>query len=144
MALSTTPESEIKMNLSNPIQVINLKEFLPLDGENRVEICYIDGGLNIDIYFEKDGMELIPDKLRLSFSNVAHFFKSPFPGYSFFSCSGDRELSLLHSVVEYAQSDLVDLEQKRAGGAGLKHYRLFLHSTGNAIHVIAKSCGISK
>lgn len=137
-------ESESKMKLSHPIKVINLMEFLPPDGESRVEMSYVNRVLNIDIYFEKDDQECSLEKLILTFSSTAHFFKSPFPGYSFFSSPGDRDLSLLHSVVEYAQSDLVDIEQEIAGGTGLKHYRLFLHATGIAIHVIAKSCSMSR
>jgi hypothetical protein len=71
------------------------------------------------------------------------FFKTPFPGYSFFSCPDVRDLLLLNSLVEYGHSDMLDMEHKTSGATGYRHYRLFLHSTGVAIHVITQSCEIS-
>ena len=49
---------------------------------------------------------------------------------SFFSCPDDRNLPLLDSLVEYGYSGMLEI-------------RLFLHSIGVAIHVIAQSCEIS-
>lgn len=131
------------MQLSNPIEVLNLDDFLPSDGETRFEMYYVDRALSLDIFYEaKDSASRIA-KRRICFSQAKYFFKTPFPGYSFFSCPDDRNLSLLNSLVEYANSDMLATEHQESGATDYKHYRLFLHSTGVAIHVIAQSFAIS-
>lgn len=131
------------MQLSNPIQVVNLDGFLPSDGETRFEMFFADGVLSLDIFYEVDDSESCTAKRRICFPHAKYFFKTPFPGYSFFSCPDDRDLSLLNSLVEYGHSDMLDIDHKTSGTTGYRHYRLFLHSTGVAIHVIAQSCEIS-
>lgn len=116
--------------------------FLPADGEKRIDMCYSGGVLNIDIFYEVEGLDNQEAKKSISFLRAKYFFKTPFPGYSFFACPDDRDISLLDSLVEYEHSDMLDMEVD-AGVVGYKHYRLFLHSTGVAIHVIAKGCDIS-
>ncbi|MFC7422153.1 hypothetical protein ACFQNF_20045 [Iodobacter arcticus] len=130
------------MQLSNPKQVVNLDDFLPPDGEERFDMFFADGVLSLDIFYETEdsGNDA---KRRILFDHAKYFFKTPFPGYSFFSCPDDRNLSLLNSLVEYEHSDMLAMERGSSMGAGYKHYRLFLHSTGVAIHVIAQSCEIS-
>lgn len=131
------------MQLSNPIEVLNLDDFLPSDGETSLEMCYVDRVLNVDIFYDTDDSASGVAKRRIRFSQAKYFFKTPFPGYSFFSCPDDRNLSLLNSLVEYGNSDMLAMERQKSGASDYKHYRLFLHSTGVAIHVIAQSCAIS-
>jgi hypothetical protein len=131
------------MQLSNPKRVVNLDEFLPPDGEARFEMSFIDGVLNLDVFYEAEGPTTHEVKRRILFNQAKYFFKTPFPGYSFFSCPDDRNLAMLNSLVEYEHSDMLDMERGSSGSAGYKHYRLFLHATGVAIHVIAQSCEIS-
>lgn len=129
------------MQLSNPIRVFDLDEFLPADGESRFAMNFTNRILAIDIFYEKEDSsnEFIRS---LRFECAISFFKTPFPGYSFFQCEEDRNVSLLNSVVHYENSDFAALENENGGG-GYKHYRLFLHSAGAAIHVIAKSFAIT-
>ncbi|MFZ5637113.1 MAG: hypothetical protein ACOY82_11085 [Pseudomonadota bacterium] len=130
------------MKMSKPIQIINFDDFLPADGESRFSLHFVDAVLTLEIYFEDDesSVELMR---RLRFESAKYFIKTPFPGYSFFSCAEDRDVSLLNSLVQYETSDML----KHEVGADLvneyKHYRLYLHSSGAAIHVIAKSCDFS-
>lgn len=131
------------MRLSNPRQVLDLDEFLPSDGETGIEMTYVGDVLVLSISYELDAPAPRTARRKISFSRVQSFFKTPFPGYSFFTCPEDRDLSLLHSVVEYGQSDLIDAQSDVAGGGRYRHYRLFLESTGAAIHVIAQSCKMS-
>ncbi|TLG90646.1 hypothetical protein FEM54_16705 [Pseudomonas edaphica] len=131
------------MKLSNPKKLLDLDSFLPSDGETRFDMSYSDGVLNLDIFYEVEGFDLGEAKKSIRFSRAKYFFKTPFPGYSFFTCLDDRDISLLNSLVEYEHSDMLDMEGKSSGGADCRHYRLFLHSTGVAIHVIAQSCEIS-
>lgn len=131
------------MQLSDPIEVLNLDDFLPSDGETSLEMCYVDRVLNVDIFYDADDSGSGVAKRRIRFSQAKYFFKTPFPGYSFFSCPDDRNLSLLNSLVEYENSDMLAMERQESGATDYKHYRLFLHSTGVAIHVIAQSCAIS-
>jgi hypothetical protein len=131
------------MQLSNPKQIINLDDFLPSDGETRFEMFFSDGVLNLDIFYETADFESRDARRRIRFSQAKYFFKTPFPGYSFFSCPDDRELSLLNSLVEYEHSDMLEMECGASKRTDYRHYRLFLHSTGVAIHVIAQSCEIS-
>jgi hypothetical protein len=131
------------MQLSNPIEVFNLDDFLPSDGEDGFEMLYAEGVLSLDIFYETDDSAPRNARRRIRFLQAKYFFKTPFPGYSFFSCSDHRDTPLLNSVVEYGHSDMLEMEQKTSGSTGYKHYRLFLHSTGIAIHVIAQSCEIS-
>lgn len=131
------------MQLSNPIPVLSLDDFLPSDGETRFELLFADGVLNLDIFYEPDDSAPCTAKRRICFLHAKYFFKTPFPGYSFFICPDDRDLTLLNSVVEYGHSDMLNMEHKTSGATGYRHYRLFLHSTGVAIHVIARSCEIS-
>ncbi len=124
--------------LSNPIRVFDLDEFLPADGESRFALSLADGTLAVDIFYERDSSEEFVRTLR--FGVARSFFKTPFPGHSFFQCEEDRNVTLLNSVVHYEYSDFAALE---SGSDVYKHYRLFLHSVGAAIHVIAKSFAIS-
>jgi hypothetical protein len=128
----------MQLKLSNPIQVFDLDEFLPADGESRFALNYSEGTFAVDIIYEKEGF---PGEFvrTLRFGVARSFFKTPFPGYSFFQCKEDRNVALLNSVVHYGHSDLSNLD----GSIGYKHYRLFLHSAGAAIHVIAKSFAIT-
>lgn len=138
-----TRDGSNRMQLSNPKKVLDLDSFLPSDGEDGFEMSYSKGILNLVIFYEPEGLELGEARKTIRFSPAKYFFKTPFPGYSFFICPDDRDISLLNSVVEYEYSDMVDIESKSLRTAGYKHYRLFLHSTGVALHVIAKSCEIS-
>lgn len=131
------------MQLSKPIQILNLESFLPSDGESRFEMSFADGVLRLDVFYETEDHGLSDAKREFQFAQAKYFFKTPFPGYSFFSCPDDRNVSLLNSLVEYEHSDMLDMEHGTSGTTGYKHYRLFLHSVGVAIHVIAKSCVIS-
>jgi hypothetical protein len=131
------------MLLSNPRQVVNLDEFLPSDGEARFEMFFADEVLSLDVFYEVEEPTPHEAKRQILFNQAKYFFKTPFPGYSFFSCPDDRNLELLNSLVEYEHSGMLDLERESSGGGGYKHYRLFLHSTGAAIHVIAQSSEIS-
>ena len=125
--------------LSNPIRVFDLDEFLPADGESRIALSLAEGTLAVDIFYEEeDSSEEFFRTLR--FGVTRSFFKTPFPGHSFFQCEEDRNVALLNSVVHYEHSDFAALE---SGSGGYKHYRLFLHSAGAAIHVIAKSFAIT-
>ncbi len=130
------------MKLSGPKRLFNLDEFLPQDGESRVEIRYSNGVLYLDIFYERD--DVVGEvKRTISFFQTRCFFKTPFPGYSFFTCPDDRNLSLLNSLVEYEQSEMLTVEESASVDKGYRHYRLFLHSTGMAIHAIARSCDLS-
>lgn len=131
------------MQLSNPIEVLNLDDFLPPDGETSFEMNYVDRVLNLDIFYEAETSGSRVAKRRIRFSQAKYFFKTPFPGYSFFSCPDDRNLLLLNSLVKYENSDMLAREHQESGAAEYNHYRLFLHSAGVAIHVIAQSVVIS-
>lgn len=128
------------MQLSNPIEVFNLDDFLPSDGEDKFEMSYVKDVLNLDIFYEVGDSEPRAARRRIRFPHARYFFKIPFPGYSFFSCPDDRDLSLLNSLVHYRHSDMLDMDHKTSGPTDDKHYRLFLHSVGFAIYVIAESC----
>ena len=104
---------------------------------------YAERVLNLDIFYEKDDSESCAAKRRICFSDAKYFFKTPFPGYSFFNCPDHSNTPLLNSLVEYGHSDILDMERKTSGATEYRHYRLFLHSTGVAIHVIAQSFEIS-
>jgi hypothetical protein len=130
------------MKLSNPPKLLDLDSFLPSDGETRFDMSYSGGTLNLDVFYEVEGFDLGEGKISICFSRAKYLFKTPFPGYSFFTCLEDRDISLLNSLVEYGYSDMLDVDEKTSGVTGYKHYRLFLHSTGVAINVIAKSCEI--
>jgi len=129
------------VKLSNPRKVFDLDDFLPADGEDSFDISYSQGDLNLDIYYEPDDSEEELCK-RIRFTKARHFFKSPFPGVSFFNCVDDKDLSLLNSIVEYEQSELLEKDSASPGSAGYKHYRLFLHSSGVVIYVVALSLDV--
>lgn len=131
------------MKLSKPRKLLDLDDFLPSDGENRIEMYYSGGVLSLDIFYEVAGAESGEVKKCIRFSQAKYFFKTPFPGYSFFTCPDDRDMSLLSSLVEYEQSDMLEKEGG-SKGAGYRHFRLFLHSTGVAINVIAKFFEVSE
>lgn len=130
------------MQLSNPKQIYDLDRFLPSDGESGLEMRFADGNLYLDISYEKEDGTLVQRDVQ--FIHAKYFFKTPFPGYSFFSCPDDRNLSLLNSLVQYESSEFLEVELEKSESGEYKHYRLFLHSTGVAIHVIANSCEVSR
>lgn len=133
-----------KPKLSKPKKVLDLDSFLPLDGEDRYEMFYSDRVLDLDIFYEPKDSDIGKAKRRIRFSQAKYFFKTPFPGYSFFTCPDDGDISLLSSLVEYEHSDILVMERESSGASDYRHYRLFLHSAGVAIHVIAESCEISR
>ncbi|MRJ21198.1 hypothetical protein FRT60_12785 [Pseudomonas haemolytica] len=126
------------MKLSNPKKLVDMNSFLPLDGESRVEILYAGTELIINVFFEiGDGAS--DEKKTFRFKKAKYFYKLPFPGYSPFSCSSDEGIELLNCLVEYGYSEMVDIDKERSGISGYAHYRLFFHSIGVAVYVIAKS-----
>lgn len=131
------------MKLSNPREVLNLDDFLPLDGEDRIDLFSIDGDLCLDIFYEPKDSVPCGAKCRIVFQYAKYVIKSPFPGYSFFNSPGDRELLFLNSLVEYENSDLVEIDNKNWPTSDSKHYRIFLHSSNIALHVIADSYKIT-
>ena len=139
MVVQLIKREDRKMKLSNPIKVLDLESFLPPDGETKFELSYSQGDLNLNIFYESDDSELGESQKSIRFLKAKHFFKSPFPGHSFFVCPDDRDLSLLDSMVEYENSEMLDAASESSGSVGYRHYRLFLHSSGVAMHVIAQS-----
>jgi len=53
-----------------------------------------------------------------------------------------NDVSLLDSLVEYAQSKFLEKSIDERILDDFKHYRLFLHSVGIALHIIAESIEI--
>jgi hypothetical protein len=126
------------MKLSSPIRIFNLDEFLPVDGESSFALHFSNGVLLMEIFYEDE--ESSSELMRsFRFESAKYFFKTPFPGYSFFTCVDDREISLLNSLVQYQTSEMLKQEMEASGASDYKHYRVFLHSSGVAIHVIAKT-----
>ena len=130
------------MNLAKPKRILNLNSFLPPGGEDGLDLSYHSGTLDLTIQYEKTGGETGDARKVIRFMDAKYFFKTPFPGYSFFSCPDDRDVSLLSSLVEYEYSDMVEMDKKRYNINGYRHYRLFLHSVGFAVYVIAQSCEV--
>jgi hypothetical protein len=141
----------------NAREVFNLNDLLPLDGEDRLEISTDGGELNIDIFYETSDTEPRTAKLRIHFPFAPYFVKTPFPGYGIIEdmsvdgkkiSGNDAEMLFLNSLVEYRYSIMLDGLHKSSekyefrSYADCKHYRLFLHSVGVAINVIAESCKI--
>ncbi|QIB04454.1 hypothetical protein GZ982_07050 [Pseudomonas fluorescens] len=120
-----------------------MDSFLPLDGEERVDINYSDGDLNLDILYEVGEAAEGVAKKSIRFLRAKYFFKSPFPGHNIFVCPDDGDISLLNSLVEYECSGLLDIDGRTLGVADYRHYRLFLHSVGVALYVVAKSFELS-
>ncbi|WP_148046936.1 hypothetical protein [Pseudomonas poae] len=131
-----------KIKLSNPKQLLDLDQLLPGGGENRFEIFYSGTTLNLDIFYDAEDPSLGEIKKSIRFLKVTCFFKQPFPGYSFFSCKEDSDISTLGSLVEYGHSDMIAMRQGKELSSDDKHYRLFLHSVGAALYVIANSVDI--
>lgn len=131
------------MKLSKPKEIYNLDKFLPPDGEDTVEISLSSGQLDIDIFYEPLESKK-EQKKTIRFRDVRHFFKSPFPGVSLANCPDDRNLELLHSLVQYEYSELLDNDPGSIESSNYKHYRIFLHSVGMAIYVVAESTEITQ
>jgi hypothetical protein len=129
------------MNIDYAKKVIDLDEFLPLDGEDRVDIFYEDGSLRLEIFYEStDGKRV--SRLVIEFINADYFVKSPFPGYSLFNPRQEQDISLLHSLVEYEKSDWIDVACGGSAHETRKHYRIIFHSVGMALHVISGTCKV--
>jgi len=126
------------MKLSSPKKLVDMNSFLPLDGESSIEILYAGTELIIDVFFEPDdgGSD---EKKTFRFKKAKYFYKLPFPGYSPFSCSSDEGIELLNCLVEYGYSEMVDIDKEKSGISDYTHYRLFFHSVGVAVYVIAKT-----
>lgn len=130
------------MNLSNPKRVINLSDFLPVDGESKFEMRYVDRVLNLEVIYDKDDTDQEFKRVFI-FDQATFFLKTIFPGQSIFNYPNGRNISLDDSLVEYEHSDLLNSLARIDDRSGYKHYRLFLHSVGVAIHVISRSCELS-
>lgn len=127
------------MKLSQPQKLLDLDTFLPPDGEDDFDLSYIDNYLTLNIFYDPELPDITRAKKSIRFLWPNYFIKTPFPGHSFFSCPEDRDLSLLNCLVEYKNSDMLDIANKISGSPNFKHYRLYLQSEGAAIHIIAQS-----
>ncbi|MGH8451071.1 hypothetical protein [Pseudomonas sp.] len=131
-----------KIKLSKPKQLLDLDQLLPGGGENRFELFYSGTTLDLDVFYDAEDLSLGEVKKSIRFLGVTYFFKQPFPGYSFFSFKEDSDISTLGSLVEYGYSGMIVMRQGEELSSEDKHYRLFLHSVGAALYVIAASVDI--
>lgn len=127
------------MRLSHPQKLLDFDTFLPLDGEDDVEMSWVDNSLTLNIYYDPELPGISRTKKSFVFLSPSYFVKTPFPGHSLFSCSGDRDLSLLSCLVEYKSSELLDVANKIPGSPNYRHFRVYLHSVGAALHIVARS-----
>ncbi|EPF67786.1 hypothetical protein [Pseudomonas syringae] len=130
------------MKLSQPQKLLDLDTFLPSDGEDAFDMSYSENYLTLNIFYDPDIPGITEAKKSIRFLWPSYFIKTPFPGHSFFSCPEDRDLSLLNCLVEYKNSEMLDIANKNLPPPGFKHYRLYLQSEGSAVHVIAQSVEI--
>lgn len=128
------------MKLSNPKEIFDLNDILPPDGEDGVELHYVEGDLKIKLYYQSnDGADY---NKTICFYSARHFIKGSFPGFSLFSCEQDTNISLLDSIVEYEESEFLESTLSASFVNDFKHFRVFFHSAGITMHVIAKSVEI--
>lgn len=130
-------ESRHVMNLSSPKIAYDLRPILPLDGEDRIDIIHSGDSVLLRIIYQpaESPREMV---CGINFVGVRFFIESPFPGAGVFFCPDDGIVEMLESLVEYDHSDLVEAESEFSGDDELRHYRIFLHSVGVAINVIAE------
>lgn len=126
------------MNLDHAKQVVDLDEFLPPDGEDRVDLFYEEGSLRLEIFYESSNDQR-ESKRVIEFIHADHFIKSPFPGYSIFRSQQKQDVSLLNSLIEYEKSDWILTVYGDKGHVNRKHYRILFHSVGMALHVLCGS-----
>jgi hypothetical protein len=127
------------MKLLQPQKLLDLDAFLPSDGEDDVEMSWADNSLTLNIYYDPELPSVARAKKSFIFLRPSYFIKTPFPGHSFFSCPEDQELSLLSSLVEYKSSEMLDVANKVPGSPSYRHFRVYLHSVGAALHIVAHS-----
>lgn len=127
------------MKLSQPQKLLDLDTFLPSDGEDDFSMSYAENYLTLDIYYDPELSAPTRVKKSLRFFWPSYFVKTPFPGHSFFSCPDDRDLSLLSCLVEYKSSEMLDIANKPPGLPRYRHFRVYLHSVGAALHIVAQS-----
>ncbi len=130
------------MRLSGPKEVLNFDKILPLDGENRFDLYYAEREIVLNIFYDSCTDSVVEVKKTIRFSGAKYFYKMPFPGCSIFNCVDDNEVVLLNSLVVYDYSEMVEKDSGSASVCDYKHYRLFLHSVGVAIYVIAELCTV--
>ncbi len=61
------------MQLSKPIEVFNLDDFLPSGGEDGFEMMYADGVLSLDIFYETCDSAPRNARRRISFLQAKYF-----------------------------------------------------------------------
>lgn len=127
------------MKLLQPQKLLDLDTFLPSDGEDDVEMSWVDNSLTLNIYYDPELPGIVRAKKAFVFLSPSYFVKTPFPGHSFFSCPDDRDLSLLSCLVEYKSSEMLDIANKPPGLPRYRHFRVYLHSVGAALHIVAQS-----
>lgn len=123
-------------------QILDLDEFLPPDGEDRVDIFYEGGSLRLEVFYELVGSQQESRRI-IEFVDADYFVKSPFPGYSLFSYQKELDISLLNSLIEYKKSDLISKAYGDDVCETRKHYRIIFHSVEMVLHVISSSCKLS-
>lgn len=125
------------MKLSNPKLILNLYNFLPQDGEDKIELHHIDGNLSLILFYESD--EGIMSKKTIRFNSTLQCFQGLFPGFSFFTCKDDNDIPLIGSVVEYGRSEFLEKSVDECIRDDFKHYSLVLNTVGFAFEIIAES-----
>lgn len=139
MVLSKKLEGKY-MKLSGPKEVFDFDTVLPLDGEDRFDLCYSERQVVLSVFYCTEFDDLAEQKIVIRFDGAKYFFKMPFPGRSIFICSDDEEVRLINSLVVYDYSEMIAADMRDASVSLYKQYRLFLHSVGVAIYVVAESC----
>jgi len=128
------------MKQSESELILNLYDFLPSDGEDNIELHYVDGNLNLILFYESDdGTE---SKKTIRFNSTLQYFQGLFPGFSFFTCKDDNNIPVVGSVVQYGRSEFLEKSVDKCIRDDFKHYSLALNTVGFAFDIIAESIEI--
>lgn len=133
------------MKVAGPKKVLNFRGYIPAGGEDFVNINYCGCDLTVEILCESEGEEGDEAVLTLKFVDARYFIKSSLPGIALLSASVDSDVSVLSHLVEYEWSEWVALDEQATGLSGYKHFRMFLHSVGLVLDVVANGvCQLSE
>ncbi|SRX75273.1 hypothetical protein AEQU3_02267 [Aequorivita antarctica] len=131
------------MKCSSPIIIFNTDLFFPSHGENKIDLSYNDGNLNVNIYYDsKESNEECT--INFLFKHTCFHRLTNFPGVSD-SLINFEKYEKIDSLIEFKNSDYKLQWEKHFNNLfKFRHFRIFFINANHYLEVISADLIIKK
>lgn len=145
------------MKIGNPKLLIDFNDWLPFDGESKVNFWNKDSDLIVEVVYEtkasaadRENENIQYVKRQIVFEWARYFFKVPFPGVSFFEVERRSQGPSASALNEFLYSDfarnVMDNYRELTGmdSSPARHFAIFFMAENVCYHVIADGFNLSE